>query len=96
MSLAVVVGVRWLVAIGIFYSRLGLALVVCTNPPLSGDWTHHYALIDMGSQVNIISGKLSMQLNLPIGTGSPLKLHIASWAVINVVGVWTIMRSLMA
>ena len=32
----------------------------------------HYALVDTGSQVNIISERLATQLNLPVEKGSPL------------------------
>ena len=35
----------------------------------------HYALVDTGSQVNIISERLANQLNLPIEHGRPLELH---------------------
>ena len=47
----------------------------------------HYALVDTGSQVNIISERLAAQLNLPTETGSPLELRNASGGSINVVGV---------
>lgn len=47
----------------------------------------HYALVDTGSQVNIISERLATQLNLPTETGSPLELRNASGGSISVVGV---------
>jgi hypothetical protein len=46
----------------------------------------HYALVDTGSQVNIISERLANQLNLPIQNGSPLELHNASGSAISVIG----------
>ena len=47
----------------------------------------HYALVDTGSQVNIISKRLAGQLNLPVESGSPLELHNASGIAISMVGV---------
>ena len=47
----------------------------------------HYALVDMGSQVNILSERLANQLNLPIEVGSVLELHNASGTAINVTEV---------
>ena len=47
----------------------------------------HYALVNTGSQVNILSERLANQLNLPIEAGSPLELHNASGTAINVTGV---------
>ena len=47
----------------------------------------HYALVDTGSQVNIISERLATQLNLPIEVGSPLELRNASGGIISVAGV---------
>ena len=47
----------------------------------------HYALVDTGSQVNILSDRLANQLNLPIEAGSPLELNNASGTAINVTGV---------
>ena len=47
----------------------------------------HYALVDTGSQVNIISERLATQLNLPVKKGSPLKLRNASGGCISVVDV---------
>jgi hypothetical protein len=47
----------------------------------------HYALVDTGSQVNILSERLANQLNLPIEAGSPIELHNASGTAINVTGV---------
>ena len=47
----------------------------------------HYALVDTGSQVNIISERLATQLNLPVEKGSPLELRNASGGCISVVGV---------
>ena len=47
----------------------------------------HYALVDTGSQVNIMSERLASQLNLPIEHGSPLELHNASGTSINVIGI---------
>ena len=47
----------------------------------------HYALVDTGSQVNIISERLAIQLNLPVEKGSPLELQNASGGCISVVGV---------
>ena len=47
----------------------------------------HYALVDTGSQVNIISERLATQLNLPVEKGSPLELRNASGGYISVVGV---------
>ena len=47
----------------------------------------HYALVDTGSQVNIISERLATQFNLPVKTGSPLELQNASGGYISVVGV---------
>ena len=43
----------------------------------------HYALVDIGSQVNILSERLANQLNLPIEAESPLELHNASGTAIN-------------
>ena len=47
----------------------------------------HYALVDTGSQVNIISEMLAIQLNLPVEKGCPLELQNASGGCISVVGV---------
>ena len=47
----------------------------------------HYALVDTGSQVNIISERLAAQLYLPTEIGSPLELRNASGGSINVIGV---------
>ena len=47
----------------------------------------HYTFIDTVRQVNIISGRLAIQLSLPIKTSTPLILHNASRAVIDVVKV---------
>ena len=47
----------------------------------------HYALVDTGSQVNIISERLATQFNLPVKTGSPLELQNASGGCISIVGV---------
>ena len=48
----------------------------------------HYALVDTGSQVNIISERLATQLNLPVEKSSPLELRNARGRCISVVGVW--------
>ena len=47
----------------------------------------YYALVDTGSQVNILSEQLANQLNLPIKSRSPLELHNMSETTINVTGV---------
>ena len=47
----------------------------------------HYALVDIGSQVNIISEHLAGQLNILVESGSPVELHNASGTAISVVGV---------
>ena len=47
----------------------------------------HYACVDTGSQVNIMSERLASQLNIPVEAGSPIELHNASGTGINVKGV---------
>ena len=47
----------------------------------------HYSLVDTGSQLNIISERLTTQFNLPVEEGSPLELQNASGGCISVVGV---------
>ena len=47
----------------------------------------HYGLVDTGSQLNIISERLTTQFNLPVEKGSPLELQNASGGCISVVGV---------
>ena len=47
----------------------------------------HYALVDTGSQVNILSERLANQLSLPIEAGCPLELYNLSGTAINIMGV---------
>ena len=47
----------------------------------------HYALVDTGSQVNILSERLANELSLPMEAGSPLELHNASGTGINIMRV---------
>ena len=47
----------------------------------------HYAVVDTGSQVNILPERLTNQLNLPMEAGSPISLSNASGTAISVIGV---------
>ena len=47
----------------------------------------YYALVDTGSQLNILSERLANQLNLPMEAGSPISPSNASGTAISVIGV---------